>query len=110
MAFLKVAKEYPLEDIDKAYTDPKKAPIPKKGGKVGRVDTSLALLAAIAFARKDKDVSDDEFYNLIEYADGLDRAELAMPFIQLFYKFHPEFKDQKYLSDSRVADFLSKHG
>lgn len=109
MAFLKVAKQYPLDQIDLAYTNPKKAPKPAKGGKVGRVDTSLALLGAVAFARKDKEVSDDEFYNLIEYADGLDRAELAMPFIQLFFKLHPGFKDQKYLSDKRVADFLSKH-
>lgn len=110
MAFLKVAKQYPLDKIDLAYTNPKKAPIPAKTGKTGRVDTSLALLAAVAYARKDKEITDDEFYNLIEYADGLDRAELAMPFIQLFFKLHPKFKDQvKYLSEPRVADFLGKH-
>lgn len=109
MAFLKVAKSYPLDKIDLAYTDPTNAPSPSKGTKVGRVDTSLALLAAVAYARKDKDISDDEFLNLIKYADGLTRAELAMPFIQLFFKLRPEFKTRKYLSMQEVSNFLNKY-
>ena len=111
MAYLKVARQYPLDKIKLAYTDPLKAPIPTVGKSSGRIDTSLALLAAVAFAKKGEEISDDEFWNLTEYLMRMDRVELVMPFLKMFNKMTSDkFKDAKYLQDDRYAKMMSSFG
>jgi hypothetical protein len=89
IGFKKLTKYLNVDDIDKVYTNPDKAPLPPKSGGKFSPDAAYAILASIVFNKKNAELTDKNFDNVVKYGIRLDEMEYATYLIKLILSAHP---------------------
>jgi len=94
VAFLILLESFRPEEIKMIFTDPKKAPMPKKKGTGYDVAQSNALIGAACSASKDMKLKPKELENYIEYFIKLEDPSLAAKALWLIVETHPYIHEE----------------
>lgn len=95
LTFYDLVKKTPIEDIDKVFNDPSKAPLPKKVNGSYQPDLMWAWMAALVsyVEKQEKNLTPDQWKNAIEYWVRIDNAEYSGAFINMM-QTHNEYLKQ----------------
>lgn len=89
MAFSYLIESIPPDQIKLVFSDPSKAPKPKKSGSGYDVAQANALMGVICSQSKDKNLTAKELENYVEYWLNLDNQSLAAKALWLIVETHP---------------------
>jgi hypothetical protein len=92
--FLRVLDSFKKEDIRKVFTDPDKAPLPKKAGTGYDQSQANAITALVISSTRGKDLDPKEFTNFCKYLVKLDNASLATRALKLMFEVHPDLHEE----------------
>lgn len=96
IGFLRLARKLDLEKLKLVYSDPDKAPKPPKGNNDGYApDETYAMLSAIAYMKRDTELTEQEIKNYIKYVNLLAQPAWAVRALDLLVGIHPELKTNK---------------
>jgi hypothetical protein len=86
IAFLNLIKTIDIDKLKYVYTNPKQAPLPKKGAN-GQYNPSevYAIISAIVYSggKDKKKLTLDEFNNVVEYCVRLNSGDFAVAFLKM---------------------------
>ena len=94
VAFLILLESFRPEEIKMIFTNPQKAPMPKKKGTGYDVAQSNALIGAACSASKDMHLKAKELENYIEYFIKLGDPSLAAKALWLIVETHPYIHEE----------------
>ncbi len=89
MAFMSLLETWRPEQIKMLFTDPKKAPKPKKKGEGFDVAQANALIGAACSTSKDMKLTAQQLENYVQYWIDLGNASLAAKALWLIVETHP---------------------
>jgi hypothetical protein len=89
--FLELKKTIKPEDLKYVYSDYKKAPKPVEGD-LGKM---RAMAVAIAWYKRDNELTADEIENLFKYVLQYEEMEIAATILGLVKRIHPKARDTK---------------
>jgi hypothetical protein len=97
MGFVKLKESVDFDKMGLVWTEPDKAPLPPKGASDGyKPDITYAMLAAIAFSKRDvkNRLTKNELENVIKYAIRLKQAAWASRLMAGITEIHKYYKDR----------------
>lgn len=109
-AFVDLVKSIDVKTLKAVYSDPSKADLPPKEGKIYVSHITNAMITAIIMDRKGEKLKESEILNLAKYAARLDNPTYATILIRMLLLQHPYLnpKSPKDVYDAKYADTIEK--
>ena len=93
MNYVKLMRTINMDDLKKVFTDPEKAPLPKKEGSTYKVDLLYIITTQLITMLK-KDPTPQEFENLCKYIGRLENESACGKFIRAITSKFPAMKEE----------------
>jgi hypothetical protein len=93
-AFIKLLESFSPKEIMQIYTDPDKVKTPTKAGSGFSLDQAHALLNAAILAKKNQDLTPQEFENFAKYLVKLDNPSIAASAMKKQFFYHTDMHSE----------------
>jgi MoxR-like ATPase len=105
--FLETMKVWPVDRIEKIFTDPEDATVQLPTNSSGKIDLRKAysVMYLASKYKSGQQLTKEEFSNFIKYLTNLNSGEIAMSALNMAKRNHPEIKN--YLGDVSLEQYVT---
>jgi hypothetical protein len=109
MGYYELSRKIDLDKMKLVYSDPMNAPLPPKTNGRYEIDTAYILASAIAYEYKDREITDQEIGNIIEYVIRVGDPTVAIQILFAVKETQPKFNNEHPATKAGWRKFLAAY-